>query len=335
MGNHTFTTLMRRLSRAGFKRDFVRPAILPDWWDDTCENDRELLPDLEVRVARFLKRSIADIRDPAVPLAPPIYEQAQLRRVRDIDRDRLAPAIHTALQIAGAVVRSLRFTDVSVSVPPADGLAWRREINRSGPPVRLDDVLRDLWTRGIPVVPVDVLPSPTFQGLACIVEDHPVILIGHKIDQPGRAAFVISHEVGHITAGDCAPNQPVIDEDEEIADDSEMERAADQYATLVMTGQTTAPEIDGENYRALAKSAADFEKREGADAGALLFSWARRTSEYPTAALALRALYQHQGARNRLRAYFDHYVDVESSSDTDRGLLRCVYGSDGDSGTRA
>jgi Zn-dependent peptidase ImmA (M78 family) len=334
---HTFTTLMRRLSSAGFPRDFVRPAILPDWWDADCERDPALLPDLEIRIARFLQRSIADVRDPSVDLAAPVYAHAQLRRVHDVDRDRLGPAIHTALQIAGAVARSLRSADRPVTPEPADALAWRASLSTVGGSVRLDDMLGDLWGRGIPVVPVDVLPVPTFQGLACVVDDRPVILIGHKIDQPGRVAFVVAHEIGHVAAGDCAPNQPVVDEDETVADDSDMERTADRFATLVTVGREAVPQIDGDNFRALAKRAAELEKTIGVDAGVVLFAWARRAGgrpdHYQTATLALKALYQHQGARKRLREHFDRNVDVEGATETDRVLLRCVYGGDRDSAT--
>lgn len=303
----------------------MRQAILPDWWDGSYDNDSGLLPDVEIRVARFLRRSIADVRDPSVDLAAPVYERAQLRRVRDINRDRLGPAIHAALQIAGAVVRSLRSKDHPVADLPKDALTWRHEIMTAGHVVTLDGLIGDLWNRGIPVVPVDVLPAPTFQALACIVEGRPVILLGHKIDQPGRVAYVVAHEAGHITAGDCAPGQPVVDEDEELADDSDMERNADLFATRVLVGLDTVPEIDGGDFRELAQIAYDLELQIGADAGAILFAWARRTGDYAAASMAVKALYRSSGARNKLRQYFDRYVDLDAATETDRSLLYCVY----------
>lgn len=326
MKSHTFKTLMRRLSRTGFKPDFTRPAILPDWWDDACADDPSVLPDVEIRVARFLQRSIADVRDPSVELTAPTYNRAQLRRVRDIDRDRLGPAIHSALQIAGAVVRSLRTKDRPPTAVPADAFTWRRQISPGGQAVKLDDLLGDLWSRGIPVVPVDVLPTPTFQGLACIVEGRPVILLGHKIEQPGRVAYVIAHEAGHVVAGDCARDQPVVDEEEEIADDSDMERNADLFATRLLVGENTVPDFDGGDFRELARHAIASERQIGAEASAIIFAWARRTGEYETASMAVKALYRNSGARNRLRDHFDRHVDIDAATETDRGLLRCVSG---------
>lgn len=326
---HSFKNIMRRLSLAGFKKDFIRPAILPDWWDDSCVNDPSVLPDVEIRVARFLRRSIAEVRDPSTPLAAPTYEGAQLRRVRDIDRDRLAPAIHSALQIAGAVVRSLRESVPPATVPPSDAFALRQQINTLGRAPTLDDILGILWNCGIPVVPVDVLPTPSFQGLACIVEGRPVILLGHKHDEPGRVAFFVAHEAGHVAAGDCTPGQPVIDEDEDVADNSDMEFKADQYATRLLVGSDTIPQIDGTDFRQLAQQAAALERLTGAEASAIIFAWADKkgTSEdYAKASMAVKALYRSAGARRNLRQHFDRHVNLDSATESDRSLLRCVYG---------
>jgi hypothetical protein len=317
---------MRRLSHAGFKKDFVHSAILPDWWDETCEETPSLLTDVEIRVARFLGLSVSAIRDPAVELSPPSYAGAQLRRVRDIDRDRLAPAIHSALQIAAALVRNLRAPVPSPSIPPADGLMWRAQIQHVGTAITLNDVVSNLWERGIPIAAIDVLPAPSFQGLACVVGGRPVVLLGHKHDEPGRVAFFAAHEIGHIASGDCAPDRPVVDEQEEVADDADMEIRADQYATHVLVGKDTVPKVDAKNARELAIHAGQFERSSGIDAGAVIFAWARLTGDYAKASMAVKALYRGSGARRLLRQHFDRYVDLDSATESDRALLRCVFG---------
>ena len=71
MAKHSFSTLMRRLSRAGFKKDFVTTALLPDWWEESCALDPNLLPEIEIRVARFLDAPLADIRNANSVLALP------------------------------------------------------------------------------------------------------------------------------------------------------------------------------------------------------------------------------------------------------------------------
>ena len=302
---------------------------MPDWWDNACLQEPRLLEDIEVRVARFLGLSLEKVRDPSATLAAPAYPGAQLRRVKDIDRDRLGPAIHAAMRIASAVVRSLRDPVTTTAALPVDGLAWRNLIQRPRLSVSLHDIAGDLWRRGIPVIPLDVLPTPSFQGIAGIVEGRPVILLGHKYDEPGRVAFVVSHEAGHIAAADCAPDQPVVDEEEDILDDTSIERRADQYANHVLIGENNIPRVDGTNFKDLASRASEIERQTGADASAVIFAWARRVatpSSYQTATLAVKALYRGAGARRLLRQLFDRHVDLTAATETDRALLRCIYG---------
>jgi len=166
--------------------------------------------------------------------------------------------------------------------------------------------------------------------MACAVQDRPVILLGHRNDEPARLAFVVAHEVGHIAAGDCAPNQPVVDEEDEIADDAEMELRADTYAMRALVGADAPPTIERaenfRNFRNLARDAFQLERRTGVDAGMIIYAWAARTRDYSDAALAVKALYRGGGGRRLLRRYFDRHVDVDAASESDRCLLRCVFG---------
>jgi hypothetical protein len=320
------SSLLRRLSRAGFKGDFARSAILPEWWNDECEKDPSLLPELEVRIARFLGASVTDVRDVQSPLRSPVYPQAQLRRIRDLERDRLAPAIHAALRIASAVVRSLKSTYPYTPIP-SSGLEWRSTIAGESQAVSFDALVGDLWQRGVPIVPLDVLPAPNFQGLACVVSGRPVIILGHKNDEPGRVAFLLAHEAGHIANGDCTQESPVVDEEEAVVDDADIETRADGFARAVLVGSNDFPPIEGQGFKELALKAIALEKAHGVDASYAIFGWAQRTRDYGRATQAVKAIYRHIGARRKLRHYFDLHVDTGNASDSDRALLSCVFGN--------
>ncbi|MCY3706450.1 MAG: hypothetical protein OXH08_13290 [Gammaproteobacteria bacterium] len=293
-------------------------------------NQPELLPEIEIRVGRFLAVPLSTVSDPESRLEPTGYPRARLRCVRDIGRDHLAPAIHAAMRIAGAVVRNLRESIPAPTSPPSDGLAWRREIRAFDGGLVLDAVLEDLWTRGIPVVPAHLLPTPSFQGLAAVVDDRPVVVLGHRHDEPGRVAFRIAHEAAHIANGDCTPDAPVVDEDEEILSHDEMEELADRYAVRALMGEATIPAPDPKalgNFRALANHAATVAWDTGVDAGAIIFSWARTTGDYPTAIRAAKALYLATGATRILRRYFKRFVDVKGASLSDQELMRVIVPS--------
>ena len=319
---------MRRLSKAGFTREFVQRAILPDWWDDECPHDPRLVQNIEIRIARFLGQPLQTVSAPTSALAPPRYPNAQLRRTRGTLRDRLTPAIHAAICIAAAAVRNLRQTVPPPQPPPTDAHLWRERIAGTRSTPTLTHIVEDLWQLGIPVVPLHLLPTPSFQGMACIVAERPVILIGHKHDEPARAAFVIAHEAAHIAAGDCAAGRPVVDEEDEIADTEEAESRADLYATRVLLGpasEHSLPNVGSMDFKQLATHAARLEQTRGADASFFIFSWARQTSDYATASMAVRALYRHIGARRQLHQLFQKYIDIGTASETDRTLLLCVH----------
>lgn len=326
MGTNAFNSLLRRLSRAGFTRDFVRSALLPDWWSKDCEKDPQLLADLSFRVARFLNLPLSVVEG-AGALAAPVYAGARLRHVRNVDADRLGPAIHTGLSVAAAVVRSLRDAP-SARMPPSDATAWSEDLLAAAPSLGLAAVASDLWNRGIPVVHVELLPVPKFQGLACIVGDRPVILVGHGNDEPARLLVHVAHEAGHVANRHCAPDAPVVDEEDDVPDapdPSGIEATAESFAWSLLGGGRELPLLRDGDYRALANEAVALEQSTRVDAGVLLWSYANRSKRFPDAQMASKALYRHVGARQALRDLFDQHVDLESAGETDRALLRCVF----------
>lgn len=316
-----FKILMRRLSRAGFARGFVQRAILPDWWDDECEREPALVRDVYFRVARFLDQPLSAIEGADALRVPP-YPNARLRRVRDIDADKLAAAIHAGMAIAAAVVRSLRNApEVSL---PSSASTWAQAILQDERHVTLHAMVSDLWRRGIPVVHLEELPSPRFQALACITDGRPVILLGHHHDEPARLAVHLAHEVGHVVRGDCEAGAPVVDEDD-LPDASEIEKEAEAFGWTALGAGEPVPELTRTtDPLALARNAVALEKAGAIDAGVLIRLHANRSRDFQLAQLALKALYRNHGGLRTLREQFDRWVDVETASETDRALLDCI-----------
>lgn len=325
MATHSVSTLLRRLSKGGFKRDFVHSAILPDWWDDALESDATLLPDIELRIARFLGLPLAEVRNPAQPLAAPAFQSTVLRKTPSTSVEALRPAIHAARRVAEAVIRNMG--DKRLSTIPATPEDWRRELVTGTSPVTLDVMLSDLWRRGIPVIPMEHLPAPTFQGMACVIDGNPVIVIGHMHDIPSRVAFFVAHEAGHLAAGDCSGGKAIVDESETGPDSSDMEKRADHYASRVVLAGVDPRRLSGADYRDLALNAHTLQQQTGADAGALIFHWARRNGDnFAVANLAVKALYQAKGARHTMARFVTENLNIKDASETDRALLGLVTG---------
>ena len=302
--------------------------MLPDWWDASCEKDAALVPDLEIRIARFLRVPLQVVQDPTAKLKSPVYANARLRRVAKEGAAHPDPTIHAALSIAGAALRSMRWSLSAVELPPVEASLWHEHLTAGGGGL-LEAAVADLWLRGIPVLHVGVLPNPRFQGLACIIDGRPVVVLGHNIDLPSRLLSHLAHEVGHIVAGDCAEDAPVVDESDETPDRTQMERNADRYAAVAALGESPPEPPSGAartDFRRLAQAASLAARSSGLDLGSLIWFWTTRTRDFPIGMLALKAVYRHLGGARIIRAKFDEYVDLSSASDTDRALLRCVMG---------
>ncbi|MBL9039090.1 MAG: hypothetical protein JNG84_11280 [Archangium sp.] len=120
-----------------------------------------------------------------------------------------------------------------------------------------------------------------------------------------------------------------MDESDEVVDRSQMERAADRYAVAAALGDDPPAPPSGAaltHFQRFAVAASVQAKARGIDLGSLLWYWTGRTRDFPMGMLALKAAYKHLGGARAIREKFDEYVDLDSASDSDRALLRCVKG---------
>lgn len=319
----SYNSLLKRLARAGFKRPFVREVILPDWWDPSCDKDPDLLPEVEMRVARFLGAPLGVVQTATDTLTTPLYPKANLRRVKTLDRRRVVPAMHVGMQVADAATRN--FSEAPLVQLPRDAADWRQQILRRSQLVDLKSMVEDLWSRGIPVLHIEVLPSPQFQGMACVTNDRPVILLGHGYDAPSRLAFYVAHEMGHIVAGDCEPDAPIVEESDEPAE-SGIEQDADRFAGIVLSGLTSAPRLNPRSFQDLAQQAYEVEMSQQIDAGFLINAWSNAEQKFAYGQQALKALWRDRGGQRILRSATERHVLFDQASESDRQLLRCLYG---------
>jgi hypothetical protein len=321
----SFRSLMGRLDKAGFHKRFVSTALLPDWWSVECARDESVLPEIEVGIARFLGVPLDLVQDPSRVLKPKAFHGAQLRVTAKRKRTDVYAAMHAAVAVAGAVVRNLRVSTPAVA-PPDDPQEWRAAlIDRAGT-VGLRELVSDLWSRGIPVVHLDVLPTPKFQGMACIVQGRPVVLLAWGDDAPACQLFHIAHECGHLARGHVAEDRPVIDQ--EIAGGkrtaTKREREANDYAFPLLRGAWEPGEARRSTAARTATTARVAAAAGNVDPGHVILSWAWDHGHYASARAALKREGLATGARAVLTEHFERFVNVDDASESDRALLSCT-----------
>lgn len=316
-------SILKRLRAVGFSNAFIRTALLPSWWDASCDRDPTLLFEVEFRVARFLNIPVEAVRSGEAAFAT--SGSARLRHTANLNAAKLQPTVHAAIEVGGAVLRSLR-TDLQVPELPSDPVRWREDMLKRTK-LELEPIVEELWDRGIPVIHLSFPKMLKFQGIATIINGRPLAALGTDIDVPARQAFFLLHEIGHLANGDCNEGVTIVDEEETGGKFDEKERLADQFAirflhanSLPLTGRFTSG-------RLLAEAAYDAADKNRTEPGAVIWRWANGPNgDFSIATSALDALYCSTGARRALRKAFDERVDVLNASETDRGLLGCVAG---------
>jgi hypothetical protein len=327
MPTRSFETLQRRLVEVGFDRSFIKATMLPSWWDKSCEDDDDLLAEVEFTVARFLHSSLEAVQDPALPLKAPQYSGACLRLTASVAPSSVAAAMHAAAEVAAAVVRNLRESVPAYRpLPSAEGL--RNEILRSHSVPDLARVVERLWAYGVPVVHLSLVPKPKFQGMALLVDGRPVVVLAYNADQPAKLLFHAAHEAGHIALGHVRENEPVFDATEDGEAREPREIQADEYALVLCSGLPTGIRVQPRvrTAHALAAAASVVGTQRKVDPGHLVLSWPRRKSDHGVATAALVNLRLQTGAKALLGKHLAERVAIETASETDRALLRTVTG---------
>lgn len=324
------------MKKAGFPDDFVKTALLPDWWGPEADSDPLLVPEVEIAVARFLRLPVAEVMDPARTLLAP--QVGGLLR-SDKSRDKLAPAMFAAESIAGAVVRNLR--DVPIYSPlPDDALDWRRALLRNADAVTLRTLVRGLWDHGIPVVRVSTLPSPKFRGMACIVDERPVVLLAWGGDDHPHFLIDAAHEAGHIARGHVQPDCPTVDESDDESDgmkdavERSKERSAKEYCWMLLGGLSGVPafsEVASGSPKTMKPDqftslALDTGRNRQIDAALVAHVWGLETKAFGLRKWALKTFEKATEASNLLDGFMKRHITLRSASETDSRLLGCLAG---------
>ncbi len=321
--------LYDRLAATGVDAQFLRDAVLPDWWSDDLAEDPANRAIAELAIARQFRLSVADLRHTARPIALSTEGSVRLKRNLRTKEVDVRGVVAVARRSVELVAESL------VGFPAFDGQmlasAVRNEILRNSAYVDLGSLLRFCWSHGTPVVHLIRTPtkSKKIDGLATFCNQRPSIVLGSGRDSPPWLAFHLAHELGHIMLAHVKPGGAALaDRNLDRNDSDQQEQEADRFACEVLTGKSdpgfkpayglTAPK--------LAQAAWLYGETHRVAPGTVVLIYGRSANRWGPAQKALTHMGQDMGAHAQLIASLRDAVGVNDLPETTARFLSTCAG---------
>ncbi|MBE9402047.1 ImmA/IrrE family metallo-endopeptidase [Acinetobacter albensis] len=309
-------TLYTKLQRLGFQKATIK-KLLPEWWHDDIAKTPAGLQEASLILSKYLSvrysSLIGDI-DPCFNL--PNHKFKHAKNVKEND---LSKAV-ALTSLAGRL--TLEAYDSPLAQLESLSAQSIREtlLSRNYPWIDFNILLNYCWEIGIPVIFVENLPSPKMHGLALQLDGRPVIILTNK-HKHGFLIFHLAHELGHIILGHVTDEQWVIDEIITEHNDEDIEKAANQFALEVLTGNSDSAFTSQRNLYPdiLARSALSVGRENKIDPLHIVLNYGHTNQCMPTANSACKALVRSlnisESDQEIAKSTFMQFVDVDSLDD--------------------
>jgi transcriptional regulator with XRE-family HTH domain/Zn-dependent peptidase ImmA (M78 family) len=207
-------TIIANAGKAGVARDLLTAlaSAVP----------RNGVPDLLARAFRWSRTAILA----GVPVTPPLPVLVQFKAPAS-HQPTNSPIVHFALSTARLARTAFDFPPYS-AIPDNPG-AIRQEAIEPAKGITLQSLLRWVWSRGIPVLPL--WGKGGFEAAVLRLDDGPTIVIKESRSVAAYWLFDLAHELGHVALGH-ARNAIVDVEAPSLTEASpdEQEREATEFA---------------------------------------------------------------------------------------------------------
>lgn len=315
--------LYARLAAIGFDRNFLRDAVLPEWWEDSLADVPANRAFVENLLARNFGMPLQDLSRPSSELQLPSLSHVKFKRYKNHVDETVAPALLVAQRAARIVA------DALPSLQPFDlqfdAAAVRQAILRKHRYVDLSSLLDFCWNQGIIVLHLARAPrkSKRFDGLAMFCGERPVVVLGTRRDSPAWMAFYLAHELAHILRRHVTPGSPPLaDSDLQTASTDRQEREADEAACLLLTG-IAHPKMKDLKYNALqlALYVAQTGPNHGVDPGVMALIYGKSNDRWGVAQNALKHLSLDAGAQQMIAEARRKRLDLQALSESSERFL--------------
>lgn len=220
--------------------DAAITAAWPAWWSDEADASSSARAELSFSVARRLgldPESLLTADEPRFLWR----DEARFKHASDETELERAGITSFGRSVAAILIHGTPTSEHRLASMSAVGL--RQQILDTGRPyVGLLDLLTLAWALGVPTIHVRVFPWPRkrMAAMSASIGDRSAVLLGKDASYPAPIAFYAAHELGHIALQHLDDDHLIVDLEEvdgTSPDDDIEERAADEFALTLLTGQ--------------------------------------------------------------------------------------------------
>jgi len=232
-----------RLKALGFKKNWLKLYVLPEWWEDDLAKTPSARSEIEIFLSRMLGVELATLRNPDVPLEFADAPRARFKRHANSSDENLKLVRALGSRLGSLAAAACQDTPTSsaekrLSLSTLSSQDVRGKILESGARwIGLKELLDFCWAQGIPVIHA-TLPQgyKKHDGMALCPHGRPVIITFDGNHSPALQAFTVAHELGHHVLGHVGANGEILDDKIERADTDEEEFAANRFAVELLLG---------------------------------------------------------------------------------------------------
>lgn len=229
--------LLTRLESVGIKREWVLDRLLPDSiYDKLSENESKTQDNSLLGIAGSISKIFKWSPEQILGSQPLVFDPSIIQSARFKTQSR----IHEQSTIAYAFIAhyiSLLVLQATEHLPhqqsPNDPIEIRELILERYGSINLENMLRYIWSLGIPVLPLN--DSGAFHGACWHVNGRNIIVLKQVTQYQGRWLFDLCHELGHVSKH-LSEAQDIIIETQEISPFHEFddEWEASQFASNIL-----------------------------------------------------------------------------------------------------
>lgn len=236
--NQRFLELLARIeSGLGISQVYVRNHLMPVWWEEGAENNRQAFLEGALTLAKNIGIDPECALAPGAPVKPDVPQFA-CKTPANTDQAKFQPTCHVAIALAEI---GLRLSSKTHPKGPLSSAALRKTILERSPTVSLEAVLDISWELGIPVLHLNEAPGPKPHGFVVRLGTRYVIVLARNKKHSGWIVFDLLHELGHIEEGHLSKNDVWIDSTIEPESHDLNEQEANSYALRVLCEQSNVP----------------------------------------------------------------------------------------------